>query len=269
MKAASVRPLVGKTIGIVGGGVGGLALAVGLQERIKQCASALTSSNQSGSEPMTTKVFVYDGADPPSPPGTLLLGLNKGALSSLKQISEKVAKDVQDEGVRIEGINLIDNQGVVLEQIGMNANAATAEVLAIPRDTIRSIFLRHIEDRSMISYRDPIVAVKNVAEKVANSEGTGTAIKNKICVELERNGSQPSKIHDLVVGCDGLNSVVRRHLFARLHDLGIDRQRYLKLFGIAGVAKVSYSFYFTVLLRNKNQMQKRNTKHKSGNEEKR
>jgi len=59
-------------------------------------------------------------------------------------------------------------------------------------------------------------------------------------IELEKRGFDDDTMqqrHDVVVGCDGLNSVVRRHLFARLYESGLQVPRFSGLYGISGVTQ--------------------------------
>jgi len=207
----------GKAVGIVGGGVGGLALAVGLQARLRRYG-------------LPGHVRVYDANPPPSGPGSLLLGLNKGALSSLHGLSPEIGTAVLRESESLCGIKLVDPQGMILEEI--SADAKSGEVIhAIPRDSLRSIFMRGLDDQ-IVSF-DWNNAVKSV-QMVEDTQ---------VKIGLEKDTRTPLR-HDVVVGCDGLNSVVRRHLFSRLYDTGVHNPRFLGLYGISGVTEVKFRLNF-------------------------
>ena len=207
----------GKAVGIVGGGVGGLALAVGLQARLRRYG-------------LPGHVHVYDANPPPSGPGSLLLGLNKGALSSLHGLSAEIGTAVLRESESLCGIKLVDPQGMILEEI--SADAISGEVIhAIPRDSLRSIFMRGLDDQ-IVSF-DWNNAVKSV-QMVEDTQ---------VKIGLEKDTRTPLR-HDVVVGCDGLNSVVRRHLFSRLYDTGVHNPRFLGLYGISGVTEVKFRLNF-------------------------
>jgi len=148
----------------------------------------------------------------------------------LRSISDAVAQEVKNDGSSLSSVKLVEPKGgTLLDQIDFAKQAG--DVLSIPRETLRGIFLRNLIDNDKIlQWNDPVVYLKNIEQQEDGGKRYGVELRS------EKKKNEP-KVHDVVVGCDGLHSIVRERLFYSLRQEGIDIVHRHSVQGIAGVTK--------------------------------
>ncbi len=160
---------------IVGGGIAGVMLAL-LSER------------------KSFKVTIIERSKEWKPVGgAITLTLNGVRL--LKEIG--LLDEIELRSNEIRNINIADEQGKILSSFNLDEYAGYAKTLTILRHGLHDILLSHL--------RETTVHLNTIFTSIENA-------RDKVKVVLN-NGS--TEYYDLVVGCDGINSSVRKAVFGK------------------------------------------------------
>ncbi len=160
---------------IIGGGIGGLTLANALK-------------------PLSLEVEIYEAAPELKEVGAgILMGTN--AMMVLKELG--FSEEVEAEGKRIDSGNITDTdwrvlQSMPLKQIEKKYSIST---IAIHRGKLQKILAKGLSKNVPIHLNKRAISIENDGKPKVSFED-GTRIKA-----------------DFLIGADGLNSVVRKHLF--------------------------------------------------------
>ena len=138
-----------------------------------------------------------------------MLGMNRAALAGLYQISKKLGADVEGHCYSLSSLNLVDRRGNLLEYTP--TEEVGEDVYSIPRDTLRSILAGNIENKErVVKWNTRVLSVRNTLCEERSRHPALGKWGGDVKLELA-DGTVQS--HDIVIGCDGFESLVRRQLF--------------------------------------------------------
>jgi 2-polyprenyl-6-methoxyphenol hydroxylase-like FAD-dependent oxidoreductase len=163
---------------VVGGGIAGIVLAV-LLERKGHTVTIIEKSSEW--KPVG---------------GGITLTLN--GVKVLEKLD--LAKEIELRANQINKINIVNQGGKILSSFCLDAYTEEyARTFTILRSDLHKLLEGHLQ-KTQIHLKTNFTSIENVGEKVRVVWSNGV-----------------TKYYDLVAGCDGINSAVRRHLF-NIHE---------------------------------------------------
>ncbi|KAJ7056686.1 hypothetical protein C8F01DRAFT_1220946 [Mycena amicta] len=192
---------------IVGGGIGGLAIYLALRKHLAEASPPVEIVFFESHESLSSTTSVIGGG----------LGLAPNGLRAISRISPDAAEYIQNHGFPGEIITFRNSKGALLGRFRMGRKERYGQgELMLPRATVHDALVQELRPGDMTLGKK----VKSVKE---NAKGVEVALEDGTVEHA-----------DLVIGADGVRSVVRETIFGHRYDA-----KYEGLTGVGGFIPIS------------------------------